>query len=120
MAACQGGRLVVHFTNRKNAPLLFSTLLGTPPNAYTFEQVEAFVTANPSRWMANPYSGDGTAVTLEHDLQQLHASGTGIGYLAYGVHLDGQPPRIEGTRYFYRDGVELTEEHEAFEELSGR
>ena len=23
MAACQGGRLVVHFTNRKNAPLLF-------------------------------------------------------------------------------------------------
>jgi predicted AlkP superfamily pyrophosphatase or phosphodiesterase len=89
-------------------------------NAYTFEQVEAFVTANPSRWMANPYSGDGTAVTLEHDLQQLHASGTGIGYLAYGVHLAGQPPRIEGTRYFYRDGVELTEEHEAFEELPGR
>ena len=31
-----------------------------------------------------------------------------------------EPPRIEGTRYFYRDGVELTEEHEAFEELSGR
>src|SRR5262249_13851995 len=49
-------------------------------NAYPFEKVEAFVTANPSRWMANPYSGDGTAVTLEHDLQQLHAIGTGIGY----------------------------------------
>ena len=31
MAACQGGRLVVHFTNRKNAPLLFSTRLGTRP-----------------------------------------------------------------------------------------
>jgi hypothetical protein len=23
VAACQGGRLVVHFTNRKNAPFLF-------------------------------------------------------------------------------------------------
>ena len=42
-------------------------------NAYTFEQVEAFVKANPSRWMANPYAGAGTAVTLEHDLQRLHA-----------------------------------------------
>jgi len=31
VAACQGGRLVVHFTNRKNAPFLFSTRLGTPP-----------------------------------------------------------------------------------------
>jgi predicted AlkP superfamily pyrophosphatase or phosphodiesterase len=89
-------------------------------NAYTFEQVEAFVTANPSRWMANPYAGDGTAVTLEHDLQQLHATGAGIGYLAYGAHVAEQPPRIEGTSYFYRDGVELTEEREAFEELPGR
>jgi hypothetical protein len=89
-------------------------------NAYTFEQVEAFVTANPSRWMANPYSGDGTAVTLEHDLQQLHAIGTGVGYLAYGAHVDEPPLRIEGTSYFYRDGVELTEEHETFEELPGR
>ena len=31
MATCQGGRLVVHFTNRKNAPLLFSTRPGTRP-----------------------------------------------------------------------------------------
>jgi hypothetical protein len=31
VAALQGGALVVHFTNRKNAPLLFSTGLGTRP-----------------------------------------------------------------------------------------
>jgi hypothetical protein len=31
VAACQGGRLVVHFTNRKNAPFLFSTRTGTRP-----------------------------------------------------------------------------------------
>jgi hypothetical protein len=31
VAALQGGALVVHFTNRKNAPLLFSTRLGTRP-----------------------------------------------------------------------------------------
>jgi hypothetical protein len=30
-ATLQGGALVVHFTNRKNAPLLFSTRLGTRP-----------------------------------------------------------------------------------------
>src|SRR5262245_28466503 len=36
-------------------------------NAYTFEQVETFVKANPSRWMANPYAGSGTStVALEH------------------------------------------------------
>jgi predicted AlkP superfamily pyrophosphatase or phosphodiesterase len=87
-------------------------------NAYTFEQVEAFVKRNPSRWMANPYAGDGTAVTLEHELQRLHATGTGIGYLAYGA--DVQLRRIEGTSYFYRDGFELTEEQETFEELARR
>jgi predicted AlkP superfamily pyrophosphatase or phosphodiesterase len=89
-------------------------------NAYTFEQVEAFVKANPNRWMANPYAGAGTAVTLEHDLQQLHATGPGISYLAYGAHGDGQLPRIEDTGYFFRDGLELTEEHEIFEELTRR
>ena len=89
-------------------------------NAYTFEQVEAFVKTNPSRWMANPYAGDGTVVTLAHDLERLHATGTGIGYLAYGIHADGQLPRIEGTSYFYRDGSELMEEHETFEELARR
>jgi hypothetical protein len=31
VAALAGGVLVVHFTNRKNAPLLFSTRLGTRP-----------------------------------------------------------------------------------------
>ena len=70
--------------------------------------------------MANPYAGDGIAVTLQHDLQQLHATGPGIGYLAYGAHVDGQLPRIEGTSYFYRDGLELTDEHEAFHELTRR
>jgi predicted AlkP superfamily pyrophosphatase or phosphodiesterase len=89
-------------------------------NAYTFEQVETFVKANPSRWMANPYSGDGTAVTLEHDLQRLHATGAATGYLAYGAHVDGRLPRIEGTSYFYRDGSELTDEHETFHELTRR
>ena len=89
-------------------------------NAYTFEQVEAFVKANPSRWMANPYAGDGTAVTLEHDLQRLHATGTGIGYLAYGAHADGQLARIEDSGYFFLDGLERTEEHETFEGLTRR
>ncbi len=32
MAAWQGGRLVVYFTNRKNAPILFSTRIGTRPS----------------------------------------------------------------------------------------
>jgi len=89
-------------------------------NAYTFEQVETFVKANPSRWMANPYSGDGRAVTLEHDLQRLHATRAAIGYLAYGARVDGPLPRIEGTSYFYRDGSELTDEHETFHELTRR
>ena len=31
-------------------------------NAYTYEQVETFVKANPRRWMANPYAGDANAV----------------------------------------------------------
>ena len=89
-------------------------------NAYTYEQVETFVKANPRRWMANPYAGEGTAVTLEHDLEQLYASGAGMGYLAYGAHGDGDRPRIDGTRYFYRDGSELEEEREMFEELTHR
>jgi hypothetical protein len=33
VAALAGGRLVVHFTNRKNAPFLFSTRIGTPPGS---------------------------------------------------------------------------------------
>ena len=73
-------------------------------NAYTFEQVEAFVKANPSRWMANPYAGDGTAIALEGELNRLHATAAGN----------------VGTRYFYRDGSELAEEHEAFEALTRR
>ena len=72
--------------------------------ASTFEQVEAFVKANPSRWMANPYTGNATAVTLEHDLQRLHAAGIGIGYLAYGRHADEHSRRIEDTGYFFREG----------------
>jgi hypothetical protein len=31
VAALTGGRLAVHLINRKNAPVLFSTRLGTPP-----------------------------------------------------------------------------------------
>jgi hypothetical protein len=89
-------------------------------NAYTSEQVETFVKANPRRWMANPYAGEGTAVTLEHDLERLYAIGSGMGYLAYGAHGDGELPRIDGTRYFYRDGSELEEEREMFEELMHR
>ncbi len=86
-------------------------------NAYTYEQVETFVKANPRRWMANPYAGEGTAVTLEHDLERLYATGSGMDYLAYGTHGGGELPRIDGTRYFYRDGSELEEERETFEEL---
>jgi type I phosphodiesterase/nucleotide pyrophosphatase len=82
--------------------------------AYTYEQVEAYVKANPTRWMANPYAGGGTAVSLEGDLERLYASGPGVGYVAHGVET---PPRIEGTHYFYRDGSELEEERETFETL---
>jgi len=89
-------------------------------NAYTYEQVETFVKANPRRWMANPYAGEGAAVTLEHDLERLYATGAGMGYLAYGAHGDGELPRIDGTSYFYRDGSELEEERELFEELMPR
>ena len=89
-------------------------------NAYTFEQVEAFVKANPRRWMANPYVGEGTAATLDHELERLYATGSDLGYLAYGVRGDGELSRIDGTRYFYRDGSELTEERETFEELVHR
>jgi hypothetical protein len=89
-------------------------------NAYTSEQVETFVKANPTRWMANPYAGEGTVVTLEHDLERLYAAGSGMGYLAYGAHGDGELTRLDGTRYFYRDGSELEEERETFEELMHR
>ena len=82
--------------------------------AYTYEQVEAYVKANPTRWMANPYAGGGTAVSLEGDLERLYASGPGVGYIAHGAET---PPRIEGTHYFYRDGSELEEERETFETL---
>jgi predicted AlkP superfamily pyrophosphatase or phosphodiesterase len=89
-------------------------------NAYTFEQVAAFVKANPRRWMANPYVGEGTAVTLDHELERLYATGSSVSYLGYGVHGDGELSRIDGTRYFYRDGSELAEERETFEELLHR
>ncbi len=90
-------------------------------NAYTFEEVEGFVKANPGRWMANPYAGAGVAATtLQRDLHRLHATETGIGYLAYGTHADELLPRIEGTHYFYRDDWELAEERETFEELTVR
>ena len=89
-------------------------------NAYTSEQVEAFVKANPKRWMANPYAGAGPDMSVERDLERLYANGSGLGYLAYGAQADGVLPRIDGTGYFYRDGSELEEERETFEELLRR
>jgi hypothetical protein len=86
-------------------------------NAYTSEQVEAFVKANPRRWMANPYAGEGAPVALQHELERLYASGSDVSYLAYGAHRDEGVARLDGTRYFYRDGPELEEEREAFEAL---
>ena len=41
MAACQGGRLVVHFTNRKNAPLLFFHMTGDATESGKQEHHEA-------------------------------------------------------------------------------
>jgi predicted AlkP superfamily pyrophosphatase or phosphodiesterase len=70
-------------------------------NAYTAEQVEAFVKANPGRWMANPYGGDGAEVSLETELDRLHAAGSGIAY-------------------FRRADAELEEERETFEALTPR
>jgi predicted AlkP superfamily pyrophosphatase or phosphodiesterase len=89
-------------------------------NAYTAEQVEAFVKANPRRWMANPYAGEGAPVALQHQLERLYATGSGLSYLAYGAHRDEDVTRLEGTHYFYRDGSELEEEREAFEALLPR
>jgi len=86
-------------------------------NAYTYEQVEAYVNAHPARWMVNPYTTDGTAVTLEGDLERLYATRSGVGYLAHGGDADDALPRIDGTRYFYRDGAELEVERETFEDL---
>ena len=86
-------------------------------NAYTYEQVEAYVNANPKRWMVNPYATDGTAVTLEGDLQRLYATRSGVGYVARGGGSEEAPPRIDGTHYFYRDGEELEAERETFEGL---
>jgi hypothetical protein len=45
VAACQGGRLVVQFTNRKNAPFLFSTRIGTRPPAGLDRHLEEFAEA---------------------------------------------------------------------------
>jgi predicted AlkP superfamily pyrophosphatase or phosphodiesterase len=86
-------------------------------NAYTYEQVEAYVKANPTRWMANPYAGEGADVALERDLERLYATGPGMGYLAYGADGDGELPRIDGTHYFYRDAPELEAEREMFDGL---
>jgi predicted AlkP superfamily pyrophosphatase or phosphodiesterase len=86
-------------------------------NAYTFEQVEAFVKANPTGWMANPYVGEAVPVALQHELERLHVHGSGTSYLAYGANSQEAPRRIEGTAYFYRDTSELAEERETFEDL---
>jgi hypothetical protein len=44
VAACQGGRLVVHFTNRKNAPFLFfhTTRDTTARNAACYTAPETY------------------------------------------------------------------------------
>ena len=76
--------------------------------------------ANPKRWMANPYAGDRPGASVERDLERLYASGSGLGYLAYGAQAGGVLPRIDGTGYFYRDGSELEEERETFEALTPR
>src|SRR5262249_6061733 len=95
---------------RPDEPLFF--------NAYTSEQIEAYVNAHPGRWMVNPYVADGTAVTLEDDLQRLYATKSGLGYRADGGH-DVEPMlRIDGTDYFYRDDAELEAERETFEALT--
>jgi len=67
--------------------------------------------------MANPYVGEGIAVAVEHDLVRLYAAGPGMGYRAYGAHGDKALPRIDGTRYVYRDGAELEAEREFFQRM---
>src|SRR2546427_6237177 len=58
--------------------------------------------------------------TLEHDLERLYATTSGMGYLAHGADGDETLPRIDGTHYFYRDGSELEAERETFEALQDR
>jgi hypothetical protein len=49
VAALQGGALVVHFTNRKNAPLLFSTRLGTRPWKKPYAEFDEIVRSRRGR-----------------------------------------------------------------------
>ena len=86
-------------------------------SAYTYEQVEAYVKANPTRWMTNPYAGEGADIVLERDLERLYATGPTMSYLAYGADGDGELPRIDGTHYFYRDASESEAEREMFDGL---
>jgi predicted AlkP superfamily pyrophosphatase or phosphodiesterase len=86
-------------------------------NAYTYEQIEAYVTSNPTRWMANPYAGEGVPVALGRQLERLAEAESGMSYLAYGVEGAGGP-RLDEARYSYRDDAELEEEREMFEGLS--
>ena len=88
-------------------------------NAYTFEQVEAFVKANPSAgW---PIRTRGPAPTRP-------SSGTSNALRGWGrprlsrLRSPGRwrPAAHRRTGYFYRDGSELEEERETFEALTPR
>jgi hypothetical protein len=84
-------------------------------NAYTYEEIEAYVKANPTRWRANPYAGTGGDASVERALERLVGTAPRLGYLAYGSDGEGDLPRIDGTPYFYRDAPELEAERLIFD-----
>ena len=92
-------------------------------DAYTVEQIAAYVKAHPTTWASNPYVGD-VHVALERDLESLYASGEGMGFLASLSYRDGESThdgaarRIDGSPYFYRDAPEFEAEREMFEGLA--
>jgi len=98
-------------------------------NAYTVEQIAAYVQANPTRWMANPYAGGEAHAALQGDLERLFATGSEMNYLAYQSNFDGDVPCglgsclrpsarfIDGSPYLYWDAPEHEAERDMFEGL---
>jgi len=68
VAACQGGRLVVHFTNRKNAPFLFSTRTGTRP---ALRRMTSLTPDDVATYTATRRAQSATNGTINRELEVL-------------------------------------------------
>ena len=87
------------------------------PRSRMTPRVPARSSPSTVNWLqpATPWPRATASFTASHDGSSRRRL-----YLAYGVRGDGELPRIDGTHYFYRDGSELAEERETFEELTQR